>query len=104
MKILWIDPVNTDPQFLNLLAIVLQEAGRSLHAKKILGAILADGLKMGGKKPIGSLITAMRRDKRIEKDSSAKNTWRLGKPTNVEDRIQSLSASMDEFRTIEPNH
>ena len=30
MKILWIDPLNTNPQFLNLMAIVLQEAGHQV--------------------------------------------------------------------------
>ncbi len=30
MKILWIDPLNTNPQFLNLMAIVLQEGGHEV--------------------------------------------------------------------------
>ena len=30
MKILWIDPLNTNPQFLNLMAIILQEAGHQV--------------------------------------------------------------------------
>ncbi len=30
MKILWIDPLNTNPQFLNLMAIILQEAGHEV--------------------------------------------------------------------------
>ena len=30
MKILWIDPLNTNPQFLNLMAILLQEAGHQV--------------------------------------------------------------------------
>ena len=31
MKILWIDPLNTNPQFLNLMTVVLQEAGHEVH-------------------------------------------------------------------------
>ena len=31
MKILWIDPLNTNPQFLNLMSVVLREAGHEVH-------------------------------------------------------------------------
>ena len=31
MKILWIDPLNTNPQFLNLMTVLLQEAGHEIH-------------------------------------------------------------------------
>ena len=70
--------------------IVLREGGESLHAKKILEAIQLGGLKMGGKAPMGTLITAMRRDDRIEKDQSAPNTWGLRNVTNVEGQLRSL--------------
>ena len=30
MRIVWIDPLNYDPQFLNLLSIVLREAGHEV--------------------------------------------------------------------------
>ena len=56
---------------------VLKETGGKLHAQKILKTLGAGGLKVGGKYPMGTLVTAMRRDRRIEKDPRERNTWRL---------------------------
>ena len=33
MKIPWIDPLNTNPQFLNLMSVVLREAGHEVHIR-----------------------------------------------------------------------
>ena len=33
MKILWVDPLNTNPQFLNLMSVVLGEAGHEVHVR-----------------------------------------------------------------------
>lgn len=35
VRIFWIDPLNTDPHFLNLMSIVLQEHGHDVHVRSI---------------------------------------------------------------------
>jgi hypothetical protein len=55
----------------------LSESGRKMHGSAILAALEGGGLRVGQKNGMGTLITAMRRDGRIEKDTSEKNTWRL---------------------------
>ena len=35
MKIIWVDPLNTNPQFLNLMAVILREAGHDVHVCSI---------------------------------------------------------------------
>ncbi len=35
MKILWIDPLNTDSQFLNLMSVILMKAGHDVHVRSI---------------------------------------------------------------------
>lgn len=55
---------------------VLKANGGKLHAKKILEQLNSGGLPITGKSPMGTLLTAIRRDPRIEKDDSARNTWR----------------------------
>ena len=46
MKILWIDPLNTNPQFLNLLAIILRQAGHQVvvHANARAGFLPPAGI------------------------------------------------------------
>lgn len=56
---------------------VLSESGGGLHGQKIIDLVAAGGLKVGGEYPMSTLVSAMRRDKRIEKDPKEKNTWRL---------------------------
>jgi len=58
-------------------AVAIGEKGGRLHAKKILEALAAGGLKVGGKFPMSTITGAMKRDRRIERDPTAKNTWRL---------------------------
>lgn len=59
--------------------IVLSENGGRLHGKKIIKALEAGGLNPGGKYPMSTLSTAMRRDTRIEKEPRERNTWRLSR-------------------------
>jgi hypothetical protein len=59
--------------------VAIGENGGRLHAKKILEALAAGGKKAGGKWPMSTLINAMKRDQRIERDPTVKNTWRLVK-------------------------
>lgn len=56
---------------------VLKETGGKLHGQKILKTLAAGGLKVGGKYPMSTLVTAMRRDGRIDKDPRERNMWRL---------------------------
>lgn len=56
---------------------LLTERGGTLHAQKIIDGLIAGGLRVGGKYPMSTIISAMRRDSRIEKDPTEKNTWRL---------------------------
>ena len=56
---------------------LLTERGGTLHAQKIIEGLTAGGLRLGGKYPMSTILSAMRRDARIEKDPTEKNTWRL---------------------------
>ena len=57
----------------------IMSAGRPLHAKEIASELQKHGFMRGSKKPIPTLLTAMRRSPLIERDRSAPNTWRVGK-------------------------
>lgn len=56
---------------------LLTEHEGTLHAQKIIEGLTAGGLRVGRKYPMSTIISAMRRDSRIEKDPAEKNTWRL---------------------------
>jgi hypothetical protein len=55
----------------------LQKAGGKLHGLKILEELQKQELCRDGKYPMGTLAVALRRDKRIEKDTRKRNTWKL---------------------------
>ena len=75
-------PGEHDRRFRNMkigdaIVTALSEHGGKLHAKRIIEVLVAGGLRVGKKYPMSTLITAIRRDERIEKDSTERNTWRL---------------------------
>ena len=60
--------------------LVLTEHGGTLHAKKILEQVQAKGFMKNPKNPMAVLLTALRREPRIERDlDSGPNMWRLKK-------------------------
>lgn len=66
-----------DMKIADAVVMVLSESGGGLHGQKIIDLLAAGGLKVGGEYPMSTLVSAMRRDRRIEKDPKEKNTWRL---------------------------
>lgn len=56
---------------------VLNQEGKPVNGRKILKALEAGGRSVGGKNPMSVLATLMRRDRRIAKDPSEPNLWRL---------------------------
>ncbi len=66
-----------DMKLADAIVMALADHGGKLHASRILEILTAGGLRVGRKYPMSTLTTAMRRDNRIEKDPTAKNTWRL---------------------------
>jgi len=65
----------------NAIVTALSEHGGKLHAKRIIEVLVAGGLRVGKKYPMSTLLTAMRRHERIEKDPTERNTWRLKNTT-----------------------
>lgn len=75
-------PSGPDRRFRNMklgdaIVTALSEHGGKLHAKRIIELLVAGGLRVGKKYPMSTLITAITRDERIEKDPIERNTWRL---------------------------
>ena len=75
-------PSGHDRRFRNMkikdaVVTALSEHGGKLHAKQIIEVLVSGGLKVGKKVPMSTLITAITRDERIEKDPTERNTWRL---------------------------
>jgi hypothetical protein len=55
----------------------MTEAGGKMHGLKLVQALIAGGLKFGGKHAMDVLRGAMVRDERIERVPGEKNTWRV---------------------------
>ncbi|MFQ5852542.1 MAG: HTH domain-containing protein [Candidatus Binatia bacterium] len=75
-------PSSSDRRFRKMkiadaIVMVLREHGGKLHGQKILEALTMGGLRVGSKYPMSTLVTAMHRDARIEKDVRHRNTWKL---------------------------
>jgi len=66
-----------DMKLADAIVTCLSDHGGKLHASKIVEILTAGGLRVGRKYPMSTLTTAMRRDDRIEKDPTVRNTWRL---------------------------
>jgi hypothetical protein len=56
---------------------VLQARGKQLGGREILEAVEAGGKPVGGKHPMGTLSTSMKRHPRIERVRGKTNVWRV---------------------------
>jgi hypothetical protein len=65
------------PRIADVAVEVLRTSGAAMHGKDILRAVVERGLMKGVRAPMSNLVTALRREPRIEKDANKPNTWRL---------------------------
>ncbi|MBA2632199.1 MAG: hypothetical protein H0U86_04255 [Chloroflexi bacterium] len=57
--------------------IVLRDASGKLSGREIMEKLAQGGREVGGKQPMGTLATLMKRDDRIERVPGETNMWRL---------------------------
>ncbi len=75
------EPNAKRPKIADVVVEVLAANGGRLHAAKILEQMRGKSILAESRHAMSVLVTAMRRDPRIEKYRRAKNTWQLAETT-----------------------
>ncbi len=64
--------------------LVLRDVGGKLSGREIMEKLAQGGRLVGGKQPMGTLATLMKRDDRIERVPGETNMWRLSNVSHKE--------------------